>query len=115
MTQRAGLAKIAPVKANGIDSRVTDVETRMDAVEQTTAQTHALIKEMIDAFGKPQAGPLASTGIYAFIDAVSVRLTWFEKLRERAIGAITVAVPLLGGAGVLLWALAGDKVMAIFK
>lgn len=87
----------------------------MNAFEQAQANTLGLMEEVRDALGKPQAGLAPATGIYAFIEAVSIRLTWFERYRERAIGALTVGLPLVCTMGALLWFFGGDKITKLFN
>lgn len=94
----------------GIEMRLSNVERRVDAIESKQTRVEGLMKEVRDAVGRPAKGADAATGIYAFVDAVSARLTWFEKLRERGIGALAVGVPILAGSGVLLWFLSGERI-----
>ncbi len=81
----------------------------MDIIEQHVG----LLPELVAAVGTHHPGQ-PPTGIYKLIHDVGERLSWWEKLRERAIGALWVGVPLVGTSGGLLWWFAGKQIAKAF-
>lgn len=117
-----GAKSFRPNGVRSIETRVTAVEGRMDALEQTlvanraaaaaeSTATHKLLQEVIDGLGKPSNGPSQpASGVYWAIEGVSGRLKPFEQRWEQVKGSMTTAAIILGPTGLLLWFLAGDKI-----
>lgn len=98
----------------GIDARVSSVESRMTLVESAHEETHRLLQSMLDAVGTAHDKAGQPTGLYALIHAVSQRLTRFETLRERAIGAMIAVGCVVPPTGALVWFLSGAKITKLF-
>lgn len=116
-----GAKSFKPNGARSIENRVSNVEGRMDALEQTlasnraaTAQesqaTHELLTEVLSAVGKPSNGPgQPASGVYWAIAAVSERLSPFEQRWQQVKGGLTTIGVILIPLGVLIWFLSGEK------
>lgn len=121
------MGQIAPTRIKpGIETRVSRVENDVSTLKQTLADnrkataseneaTHDLIKELIEAVGKPENGPgQPASGVYWAVDAVSSRLRPFEQRWEQVKGGLTTLAAVGAPIAAILWFLEGDKVAKIF-
>lgn len=98
-----------PTNGGGTDARVSSVELRVEAIEQHIG----ILPALAAAVGQHHPGH-DPTGIYKLINDLGQRLLWWEKLRERAIGAIWAGVPILTISGGALWWFAGKQIAKAF-
>lgn len=107
-------------KSNGAGTtaaRLASVEGRV-----ATLEGHAdLLKTLVERLGHNPDDGQPATGIYKVlgdlsfqITDVKARLGWFEKLRERAIGAGWALIGLVPIVGAVVWFLAGAKITKLF-
>jgi hypothetical protein len=108
-------------KPNGIDRRVSAVEGRVHALESAQRGDSQMLSSVHNAVGSPAASGAPATGLYALVGALDhkvteqgTRIAWWEKARERAIGALWAAVPMAGLIGAMFWFFSGKKLEAFF-
>lgn len=124
-----GISAVRAVKkpnGHGIETRVSVVEGRMDALETTIAEnrktaaqenqaTHDLLQEVLAGLGKPSDGPSRpASGVYWAIEGVSSRLKPFEQRWEQVKGGIATLAAVGLPIGALLWFLESDRLTRLF-
>lgn len=104
-----------------IETRVSVVEGRMDALEKTltanraaaaqeSLTTHRLLTEVVDGLGKSSNGPSQpASGVYWAIEGVSGRLKPFEQRWEQVKGGLATLTVVLAPAAALIWFFGGDR------
>lgn len=80
---------------------------------RTTVSEH--LEDLLKMVGTPADGGIAATGLYGLIADVTGRLSPFEKMRERAYGAVTVAIPGLTAIAAWAWWQYGDIITRAVK
>lgn len=121
-----GAKSFKPNGARSIETRVSAVEGRMDALEQTLVDnraatasesqaTHDLLTEVLRAVGKPSNGPgQPASGVYWAIAAVSERLSPFEQRWQQVKGGLTVLAAVGVPSGALIWFMEGHRLTKLF-
>lgn len=105
-------------RANGGDgtpARLQRVEDRVETLETDADDRLTLLKKLVATVGEPKDGAKGPTGVFALLDDVTTRLTAFEKMRERAIGAVSFAIPTATLFGTFAWWAYGDTLGRVLK
>lgn len=68
-----------------------------------------LVGEPADGPGKP------ATGLHALVGGLSERMSTYDKIRERSLGALSVALPGLSAFGTYLWFVHGESIAKLLK
>lgn len=87
----------------------------MKALEDQWDETNDMVGNLLDIVGKPANGPTPASGLHHLVSTLSERMSAYDKIRERALGAASVALPGAAAFGTLVWFAWGDVITKVFK